>query len=222
MLTIYQTLVFWFSGLHISGVPSVSCSSLTGVCLDQCWSIKHDAVSGDLRQTHAFFTNSHPDVTKICVFYPALFSPFQFWSVPSCLYHFPSISFKSWSFSSSSFPASSFLPVDALLPMIRTLNNYQTYKSQMLCTYLLIFRYESLLKAADPIPLHALKLLVSMTEHSTLICRYCNSSKKTKPNLWKLACCCSFSDIGNGVQYAVYLMLNSLFLCRAWISGCIF
>ncbi|CAF95241.1 unnamed protein product [Tetraodon nigroviridis] len=39
-------------------------------------------------------------------------------------------------------------------------------------------RYESLLKAAEPIPLYALKLLVSMTEHSTQICRYCNPSSK--------------------------------------------
>ncbi|CAG6015922.1 unnamed protein product [Menidia menidia] len=35
----------------------------------------------------------------------------------------------------------------------------------------LLSRYESLLCAAEPVPLYALKLLVSMTEHSTQICR---------------------------------------------------
>lgn len=53
----------------------------------------------------------------------------------------------------------------------------------MLCSCVLISRYESLLKAADPIPLYALKLLVSMTEHSTQICRYCNGSSETASSL---------------------------------------
>lgn len=35
-----------------------------------------------------------------------------------------------------------------------------------------VFRYESLLEAAEPVPLYALKLLVSMTEYSKLMCRY--------------------------------------------------
>uniref|UniRef100_A0A7N6B4Q0 Protein kinase domain-containing protein n=1 Tax=Anabas testudineus TaxID=64144 RepID=A0A7N6B4Q0_ANATE len=37
----------------------------------------------------------------------------------------------------------------------------------------LLPRYESLLQAPAPVPLHALKLLVSMTEHSAQTCRYC-------------------------------------------------
>ncbi|KAM3614773.1 uncharacterized protein V6R79_018903 [Siganus canaliculatus] len=46
-----------------------------------------------------------------------------------------------------------------------------------LVTESLLPRYESLLRAAEPIPVYALKLLVSMTEHSTLICRLIKHSK---------------------------------------------
>lgn len=42
----------------------------------------------------------------------------------------------------------------------------------MLYSDMFMSRYESLLRAAEPIPLYALKLLVSMTEHNTQICRY--------------------------------------------------
>ncbi|XP_077431657.1 serine/threonine-protein kinase ULK4-like isoform X3 [Vanacampus margaritifer] len=38
-------------------------------------------------------------------------------------------------------------------------------------------RYESLLRAAEPISLYAVKLLVSMTEHSSLMCRLINNSR---------------------------------------------
>lgn len=33
-------------------------------------------------------------------------------------------------------------------------------------------------------------------------------SSKTKPILWRVACCCSFSTIGSGEQYAVYLFYD--------------
>lgn len=35
-----------------------------------------------------------------------------------------------------------------------------------------VSRYESLLRAVEPTPLYALRLLLSMTEHSAQICRY--------------------------------------------------
>uniref|UniRef100_A0A8C6KMZ3 Protein kinase domain-containing protein n=1 Tax=Nothobranchius furzeri TaxID=105023 RepID=A0A8C6KMZ3_NOTFU len=40
------------------------------------------------------------------------------------------------------------------------------------CLLFLMFRFESLLTGPEPVPLYALKLLVSMTEHSSQICRY--------------------------------------------------
>lgn len=44
----------------------------------------------------------------------------------------------------------------------------------------LLFRFESLLCAPEPVPLYALKLLVSMTEHSSEICRYPTDFQLTK------------------------------------------
>lgn len=71
-----------------------------------------------------------------------------------------------------------------------------------MCSCMLISRYESLLKATDPIPLYALKLLVSMTEHSTHICRYCYCISKTMLLL--------FLWSGNTVQYTIEFMINSI------------
>lgn len=47
-----------------------------------------------------------------------------------------------------------------------------TRKLNVVLLDLFLFRFESLLSAPEPIPLYALKLLVSVTEHSTQICRY--------------------------------------------------
>lgn len=59
----------------ISVVLPVRCSWLTVVSLDECCSFKHDAVCGELRQTLLHFSPSPP----------------QFWSLPSSIYHFPSV-----------------------------------------------------------------------------------------------------------------------------------
>lgn len=43
----------------------------------------------------------------------------------------------------------------------------------MFYSCMFVSRYDCLLQAAAPVQLYALKLLVSMTEHSTQTCRYC-------------------------------------------------
>ncbi|XP_040900709.1 serine/threonine-protein kinase ULK4 [Toxotes jaculatrix] len=76
-----------------------------------------------------------------------------------------------------------------------------------LITKSLLPRYESLLRAAEPIPLYALKLLVSMTEHSTQICRLIKRSR-ILPIVFQLIMANS-SNINSGmVQNAVALLCN--------------
>ncbi|XP_011603705.2 serine/threonine-protein kinase ULK4 [Takifugu rubripes] len=68
-------------------------------------------------------------------------------------------------------------------------------------------RYESLLKAADPIPLHALKLLVSMTEHSTQICSLIKHSEML-PMVFQVIMA-NTDNVNSGVvQNAVALLGN--------------
>ncbi|KAM6909704.1 serine/threonine-protein kinase ULK4 [Xenentodon cancila] len=69
----------------------------------------------------------------------------------------------------------------------------------------LLSRYDSLLGAAEPIPLYALKLLVSLTEHSTQICRLINHSR-ILPVVFHLIMA---SSVTSGlVQNAVVLLCN--------------
>ncbi|KAM7420340.1 hypothetical protein PAMA_014859 [Pampus argenteus] len=76
-----------------------------------------------------------------------------------------------------------------------------------LFTKSLLPRYESLLVAEEPIPLYALKLLVSMTEHSTQICRLIKHSG-ILPTVFQLIMAKS-SNISSGmVQNAVALLCN--------------
>ncbi|KAI3360784.1 hypothetical protein L3Q82_013026, partial [Scortum barcoo] len=76
-----------------------------------------------------------------------------------------------------------------------------------LVTKSLLPRYESLLRAAEPIPLYALKLLVSMTEHSTEICRLIKHSRILSTVLQLIMA--NSSNVNSGmVQNAVALLCN--------------
>uniref|UniRef100_A0A671WX59 Unc-51 like kinase 4 n=1 Tax=Sparus aurata TaxID=8175 RepID=A0A671WX59_SPAAU len=81
--------------------------------------------------------------------------------------------------------------------------------SQMLTLILktLLPRYESLLRAAEPIPLYALKLLVSMTEHSTHICRLIKHSR-ILPTVFQLIMANSSNVTSGLIQNAVALLCN--------------
>ncbi|XP_074510925.1 serine/threonine-protein kinase ULK4 isoform X2 [Sebastes fasciatus] len=76
-----------------------------------------------------------------------------------------------------------------------------------LITESLLPRYESLLRAAEPIPLYALKLLVSMTEHSTQICRLIKHSR-ILPTVFQLIMANSSNVTSGTVQNAVALLCN--------------
>nr|XP_057909659.1 serine/threonine-protein kinase ULK4 [Doryrhamphus excisus] len=75
-----------------------------------------------------------------------------------------------------------------------------------LFTETLLPRYESLLQAAEPISLYALKLLVSMTEYSTQMCRLINHSR-VLPAVFQLIMSNS-NTTGGMVQNAVALLCN--------------
>ncbi|KAK5862654.1 hypothetical protein PBY51_018024 [Eleginops maclovinus] len=76
-----------------------------------------------------------------------------------------------------------------------------------LVTKSLLPRYEALLRAVEPIPLYALKLLVSMTEHSTHICSFIKHSR-ILPAVFQLIMANS-SNVSSGmVQSAVALLCN--------------
>ncbi|XP_027143141.1 serine/threonine-protein kinase ULK4 isoform X1 [Larimichthys crocea] len=76
-----------------------------------------------------------------------------------------------------------------------------------LITKSLLPRYESLLRAAEPIPLYALKLLVSMTEHSTQICRLIKHSRLL-PTVFQLIMANSGNVTSGMIQNAVALLCN--------------
>ncbi|XP_042280032.1 serine/threonine-protein kinase ULK4 isoform X1 [Thunnus maccoyii] len=76
-----------------------------------------------------------------------------------------------------------------------------------LITKSLFPRYESLLRAAEPIPLYALKLLVSMTEHSTQICRLIKHSR-ILATVFQLIMANSSNITSGMVQNAVALLCN--------------
>ncbi|XP_054869601.1 serine/threonine-protein kinase ULK4 isoform X2 [Amphiprion ocellaris] len=71
----------------------------------------------------------------------------------------------------------------------------------------LLSRYEALLRAAEPIPLHALKLLVSMTEHNTQICRLIKHSG-ILPIVFQLIMDNNSNVTSGMVQNAVVLLCN--------------
>ncbi|XP_072250819.1 serine/threonine-protein kinase ULK4 [Leuresthes tenuis] len=74
-----------------------------------------------------------------------------------------------------------------------------------LFTKCLLSRYESLLSATEPIPLYGLKLLVSMTEHSSQICRLIKQSR-ILPVIFQLIMA---NGVTSGtVQNAVVLLCN--------------
>ncbi|XP_045899646.1 serine/threonine-protein kinase ULK4 [Micropterus dolomieu] len=76
-----------------------------------------------------------------------------------------------------------------------------------LITESLLPRYETLLRAAEPIPLYALKLLVSMTEHSMQICRLIKHSR-ILPSVFQLIMANSSNVTSGMVQNAVALLCN--------------
>ncbi|KAK5892707.1 hypothetical protein CesoFtcFv8_013061 [Champsocephalus esox] len=76
-----------------------------------------------------------------------------------------------------------------------------------LVTKSLLPRYETLLRAAEPIPLYALKLLVSMTEHSTHICSFIKHSR-ILPAVFQLIMANSSNITSWMVQSAVALLCN--------------
>ncbi|KAF1387604.1 hypothetical protein PFLUV_G00081580 [Perca fluviatilis] len=76
-----------------------------------------------------------------------------------------------------------------------------------LLTKSLLPRYESLLRAAEPIPLYALKLLVSMTEHSVQICRLIKHSK-ILPMVFQLIMADSSNVTSGMVQNVIALLCN--------------
>ncbi|XP_041798587.1 serine/threonine-protein kinase ULK4 isoform X2 [Chelmon rostratus] len=76
-----------------------------------------------------------------------------------------------------------------------------------LMTTSLLPRYESLLRAAEPIPLYALKLLVSMTEHSKQICRLIKHSR-ILPAVFQLIMANSSNVTSGVIQNAVALLCN--------------
>ncbi|XP_008297423.1 serine/threonine-protein kinase ULK4 [Stegastes partitus] len=82
-------------------------------------------------------------------------------------------------------------------------------RSQILSLFTksLLLRYESLLRAAEPIPLHALKLLVSMTEHNTQMCRLIKHSG-VLPIVFQLIMNNSRNVTNGMVQNAVVLLCN--------------
>ncbi|XP_038131705.1 serine/threonine-protein kinase ULK4 isoform X1 [Cyprinodon tularosa] len=69
----------------------------------------------------------------------------------------------------------------------------------------LLSRVEDLLCAAEPVPLYALKLLISMTEHSTQICRWINHSR-ILPAVYQLIMANSITS--GTVKNAVVLLCN--------------
>lgn len=71
----------------------------------------------------------------------------------------------------------------------------------------LLPRYETLLRATEPIPLYAVKLLVSMTEHSPPICRLIKQSK-ILPLVFQLITAGSSNVTSGMVQNAVALLCN--------------
>ncbi|XP_062278414.1 serine/threonine-protein kinase ULK4 [Scomber scombrus] len=76
-----------------------------------------------------------------------------------------------------------------------------------LITNSLLPRYESLLRAAEPIPLYALKLLVSMTEYSTQICRLIKHSR-ILPTVFQLIMANRGNITSGMVQNPVALLCN--------------
>ncbi|XP_071325778.1 serine/threonine-protein kinase ULK4 isoform X2 [Trachinotus anak] len=76
-----------------------------------------------------------------------------------------------------------------------------------LITKSLLPRYESLLRAAEPTPLYALKLLVSMTEHSMQICRLIKHSR-ILPTVFQLITANRCNVTSGMVQNAVALLCN--------------
>lgn len=108
---------------------------------------------------------------------PSLAPPFAaqiFSSAP--LPTFPPLSFSSYN-SSYPLPPPLYPSLQSCSSLPSVTNDQNStliinyYESQTLYSCMFMSRYESLLRAAEPIPLYALKLLVSMTEHSTQICR---------------------------------------------------
>ncbi|XP_029360263.1 serine/threonine-protein kinase ULK4 isoform X2 [Echeneis naucrates] len=71
----------------------------------------------------------------------------------------------------------------------------------------LLPRYESLLRAAEPVPLYALKLLVSMTEHSTQICRVIKRSR-ILPMVFQFITASHGNIFSGMVQNALALLCN--------------
>ncbi|KAM8869526.1 serine/threonine-protein kinase ULK4 isoform 2-T2 [Spinachia spinachia] len=71
----------------------------------------------------------------------------------------------------------------------------------------LLPRYECLLRAAEPTPLYALKLLVSMTEHSAQICRLIKHSR-ILPTVFQLVMANSSCVTSGVVQNAIALLCN--------------
>nr|XP_014266340.2 serine/threonine-protein kinase ULK4 isoform X4 [Maylandia zebra] len=71
----------------------------------------------------------------------------------------------------------------------------------------LLSRYETLLRAPEPIPLHALKLLVSMTEHNSQTCRLIKCSR-ILPMVFQLIMANRSNVISGIVQNAVVLLCN--------------
>ncbi|XP_019947010.2 serine/threonine-protein kinase ULK4 [Paralichthys olivaceus] len=87
--------------------------------------------------------------------------------------------------------------------------NEENSSSQILAliTDSLLPRYESLLQAAEPVPLYALKLLVSVTEYSRQICRLIKRSR-VLPTVFQLIMA-NRSNVNSGmVQNAVALLCN--------------
>nr|XP_040021817.1 serine/threonine-protein kinase ULK4 [Gasterosteus aculeatus aculeatus]XP_040021818.1 serine/threonine-protein kinase ULK4 [Gasterosteus aculeatus aculeatus] len=71
----------------------------------------------------------------------------------------------------------------------------------------LLPRYESLLRAVEPTPLYALRLLLSMTEHSAQICRLIKHSG-ILPTVFQLIMAHSSSVTSGVVQNAIALLCN--------------
>ncbi|XP_056300936.1 serine/threonine-protein kinase ULK4 isoform X8 [Pseudoliparis swirei] len=71
----------------------------------------------------------------------------------------------------------------------------------------LLPRYESLLRAAEPIPLYALKLLAAITQHSAQICRLIKHSRLL-PTILQLIKANSSCVAGGLVQTALALLVN--------------
>ncbi|XP_055083515.1 serine/threonine-protein kinase ULK4 isoform X2 [Periophthalmus magnuspinnatus] len=71
----------------------------------------------------------------------------------------------------------------------------------------LLPRYETLLRATEPVPLYALKLLLSMTEYSTQICRLIKYSTILRL-VFQLITACSNNVTSAVVQNAVALLCN--------------